>query len=123
MAINPNYKPPETTSGDLKTPVTFFKQSGSGPERGRGTPNEIYHCTAEVYSPSMKDIEVMKVRQFTKGVTIKIRDPLEDYVPQSEHLVEVHHPRYKNRTWEVKDVRPDIQDGRFITILLGAEGP
>lgn len=120
MAIHPNYKPQETTSAKLKTPVEFFEKSSSGPEPGKGDLNHLYTCTAEVYNPSMKDLEVMKVNGTEKGVTIKIRDPLTDYIPSNKHHVKINDFRYKDITWNVTDVRPDIQNSQFIVILLGA---
>lgn len=120
MAIHPNYKPPETGAGQLKTFVHFYEQSNTGPEPGGSTKNDLYTCTAEIYNPSMKDIEVMKVNGTTKGVTIKIRDPLKDYQPSNRHKVKIDNFRYKDITWNITDVRPDIQNSQFITILLGA---
>lgn len=120
MAIHPNYKPPETGSGELKTYVEFFGKGSSGPEPGGGDLDSLYDCTAEVYNPSMKDIEVMKVNGTKKGITLKIRDPLTDYIPSNKHHVKIYDFRYKDITWDITDVRPDIQNSQFIVILLGA---
>lgn len=120
LAINPKYKPPKTGAGELKTPVSFYDKKSSGPD-----PNapeeliEVYKCTAEIYNPSMKDWEIMKVNGVKQGVTIIIRDPLQSYIPRNHHLVQLVDFRYEDVTWEIVEVRPDIQDNQFITILLG----
>lgn len=120
MAINPKYKPPKTGAGELKTPVSFYEKENSGPD-----PNsseglaKLYKCTAEIYSPSMKDREVMKVNGVKQGVTIIIRDPLQSYIPRNNHLVQIEDFRYEDITWEIVEIRPDIQNNQFITILLG----
>lgn len=120
MAINPKYKPPKTGAGELKTPVSFYEKENSGPD-----PNaseglaKLYNCTAEIYSPSIKDWEVMKVNGVKQGVTIIIRDPLQCYIPRNNHLVQIEDFRYEDITWETVEIRPDIQNNQFITILLG----
>lgn len=120
MAINPNYKPPKTGAGELKTPVSFYKYKSSGPEpNGPNLSELLYDCTAEVYNPSMKDLEVLKVNGVKHGMTIKIRDPLQSFIPKTNHVVKINDFRYDDTIWNIVEVRPDIQDGRFITILLG----
>lgn len=120
MAVNPKYKPPKTGAGELKTPVSFFDKKSSGPDPNAPEElNETYKCTAEVYNPSMKDWEIMKVKGVKNGVTIIIRDPLMTYVPKNHHLVQISDFRYQGVTWEIVEIRPDIQNNQFITILLG----
>lgn len=120
MPINPQYKPPKTESGDLRTFVTFYDKQSNGPEPSQSSGEKLFECTAEVYKPSMKDLEIMKANGTGKGVTIVIRDPLMDYVPTNKHKVTIHDRRFQDEEWEVTDVRPDLQNNKFITILLGA---
>ena len=120
MAINPKYKPPKTGAGELKTPVSFYVPINNGPEPvpgGIGDPE--FECTAEVYKPSMKDLEVMKVNGVKNGMTIIIRDPLQEFQPQNDQRVKINDYRYAGKIWEVIEVRPDIQNNQFVTILLG----
>lgn len=120
MAINPKYKPPKTGAGELKTPVSFYAKKSTGPDPNASEElEELYKCTAEIYNPSMKDREVMKVNEVKQGVTIIIRDPMTTYIPRNNHLVNIEDFRYKDITWEIVEIRPDIQNSQFITILLG----
>lgn len=120
MPINPNYKPPKTGAGELKTPVSFLKKKASGPDpNAPEQPEKLYNCTAEIYSPSIKDWEVMKANGVKQGVTIIIRDPLKTYIPKNHHLVEIEDFRYEDITWNIVEIRPDIQNNQFITLLLG----
>lgn len=120
LPINPRYKPPETGSGDLGTYVIFYGKKSTGPEPNQSSGKEVFTCTAEVYKPSMKDLEIMKVNGTKKGMTIKIRDPQKDYIPSNEHRVFIDDYRFEGIEWNITDVRPDIQNNKFITILLGA---
>lgn len=120
MAINPKYQPPKTSSGDLKTPVIFYEYKPSnGPEPGEEKKSILHECTAELYNPSMKDIDIMKIKETNEAVTIRIRDTHGEYLPANDHKVDIDDYRYSMKTWEVIDVRPDPKDNRFITILLG----
>lgn len=120
MPINPRYKPPQTGSGELRTYVTFYDKQSSGPEPSQISGAKLFECTAEVYKPSMKDLEIMKANGTEKGVTIIIRDPLADYLPTNKHKVTIHDRRFQDVEWEITDIRPDLQNNKFITILLGA---
>lgn len=120
MTVNPQYKSPKTGAGELKTFVHFLKSANSGPDPGGSNTNDLYSCTAEVYNPSMKDLEVMKANGSKKGVTIKIRDPLQDYQPSNKHKVKIDDFRYEDIEWDITDARPDVQNSKFIIILLGA---
>lgn len=120
MTVNPQYKPPKTGAGELRTFVHFVESVNGGPNPGGSHTTNLYSCTAEVYNPSMKDLEVMKSNGTKKGVTIKIRDSLQDYQPSNKHKVKIDDFRYRDIEWDITDVRPDIQSSQFITILLGA---
>lgn len=120
MTINPNYKKPKITAGDLHTPVVFYE---SVPDDdffpGESDDQELYHCTAEIYNPSMKDRDILNSVETEQAVTINIRDPRGDYVPTNKHVVEIDDYRYKNIRWNILDVRNDFANNAFITLLLG----
>lgn len=119
VSVNPNYKPPKTGSGELRTFVNFYESKSNGPEPGQSAKTSLYKCTAEVYNPSMKDLEVLKASGTEHGITIKIRDPLHDYQPSNKHIVIIDNFRYQDREWNIKDARPDVQNSDFITLVLG----
>ena len=115
-----HYKPPKVQTGDLRTPVKFFEYTPSnGPDPGEEEKLLLHECFAEVYNPSMKDLEKLKTVNTKHAVTINIRDSKGEYVPDNKHLVELSDYRYKNIMWEVLDVRYDVQENSFITLLLG----
>lgn len=115
-----SYKPKEITTGDMRTPVVFFKyQPPKGPEPGDIEEKELYRCFCLAYNPSMKDMEILKVSDTKEGLTIKIRDPQSDYIPTNKHYVELQDYRYKNQIFDIIDVSYDLEYNEFIKIVLG----
>ncbi|WP_024348192.1 phage head-tail adapter protein [Lacrimispora indolis] len=114
------YKPKETNAGTLRTPVTFYEYApDTGPEPGESQKAILYECYAEIYNPSMKDIQIMEVRETKEAVTLLIRDTKGEYIPTNKHFVTIHDYRYVNKVFNVLDVRPDLSNNDFITILAG----
>ncbi len=119
MLVRQKYQPPKTSSGNLRTPIEFYEyQPHKGPDPGEEEKKVLYTCFAEIYNPSMKDLEILNSIETKQAVTIKIRDPHEDYLPINKHFVEVLDRRYQSIRWNIIDVRNDFSDNRFITILL-----
>lgn len=111
---------PETNAGALRTPVTFYEYApNSGPEPGQSKKAVLHNCFAEVYNPSMKDLTVMNATRTREAVTIRIRDTAGEYIPTNKHFAQLDDYRYKDKIFSVADVRNDLTDNRFITILLG----
>lgn len=121
MAINPNYKKPKTGAGELKHLVSFFEYK---PKNGFETGDEeyklLFRTMCEYYNPSLKDMEVLGTQNTKRGLTILIRDPLQDYQPTNKHRVELQDYHFVNGDkfirWNVVNV--STQDG-FIKIILG----
>lgn len=114
------YKPPKVQSGDLRTPVTFFEYAPSnGPDPGEEEKVILHECYAEVYNPSMKDLEVLSGTGTKQAVTINIRDTKGEYLIDNKHYVEIQDYRFENKRFNIYDVRHDIQANGFITVLLG----
>lgn len=108
----------QTTCGDLSTPVAFYKMGLPSGLDLTEKEELVYQTYAEVYNPSMKDIEVMNAHDIKKAMTLKIRDPFQTYQPQNRHKVIIKDERYQHGFWEIVEIRPDFHDRRFITILL-----
>lgn len=120
MAIHPDFKKQKIGAGELRTPVSFFEyQPTDGPDPGDEEKSELYACTAQIYNPSMKDMEIMNAKGTKEAVTIKIRDPRGDYLPTNKNKVMIDDYRYAGIVWEIVDVSPDFEDNAFIKIILG----
>lgn len=120
MAINPNYKPKKITAGALNTPVSFFEfKPSDGPEPGEEEKEELYNCSCLVYDPSSKDRVILQSKGTKEAVTIKIRDPYIDYLPNNEHKVILDDFRYKDKVWDIVDHAPDLEHNDFVKIILG----
>jgi hypothetical protein len=113
------YQKPKVNNGAMRTPVEFFQyRPHKGPEPGEQEKQTIFNCFAEIYNPSMKDLEILNSKTTKQAVTLTIRDPQTDYIVSNKHYVEVMDRRYSGIRWNIVDVRNDFTDNRFITILL-----
>ena len=110
----------ETSNGDLRTPVVFFSATVDDGLDGRDMAfKKVFSTFAEVYNPSMKDLEISKSKGVKASLTLTIRDPLTAYVPDNRHFVEILDHRYAGQKWEILDIRPRIDERLFLTIVLG----
>lgn len=122
MSIQFKYKAPETNAGALRTPVIFYESTtNNGPEPDQNKKTVLHECFAEVYNPSMKDIQVMQTTETKEAVTIRIRDTKGEYNPTNKHYVSIQDYRYLDKVFNVMDVRPDLQNNNFVTLLLGLQ--
>lgn len=114
------YKKPRTHNGTLRTPVEFYEtKTAKGLDVREKVSNKLFTCFAEVYNPSIKDIEISRDKSVKASLTIKIRDPQTDYYVDNKHQVKVFDARTKNRMWDIIDIRPDFEHKDFIVIVLG----
>lgn len=112
------YKPPRLHSGELRTPVTFYKYAPKkGPEPGEQEEETLYKSMAKIDEVWLKDVELAKSNGTLSDITITIRDPIEDYIPKNKHYISIDHPQYKDNHYNVKHVQPDPQNNRFINII------
>lgn len=106
-------------TGKLNTIICFWEyQPHKGPEPGDEEKVILYKARAEVYDPSKKDLEILNGKGTKKAVTIVIRDTRGQYIPSNKHYVEIDDYRLQGK-WNIIDVRNDISENRFITIILG----
>jgi len=115
-----SYKTPDVHSGNLRTPVTFYEYApAEGPDPGQQEKKILYQCYAQVYAPSMKDLEIMRATGTKEAVTIRIRDPGKEYIPTNKHFAEMDDYRYTGRRFDVVDVAYDVEKNRIVKMLLG----
>lgn len=113
-------------AGELNSRVEFFEYAPSpGPEPGEVEKAKLWECWAEVYEPSMKDLEVLSTTGTFHSVTVRIRDTRGEFTPRDKHYMSVLDDVYKDEKGEyirfnIKKVHPDIKDKRFIKIVAEA---
>ncbi len=111
----------KTHNGKLRTPITFYiGEVRKGLDARDIVTTAKYKTFAECYAPSSKDIEILKNSSVSpkRSLTIKIREPMEDYRPDNKHRVKIQDDRYQDIFWDIVDIRPDFAQKDFITILL-----
>lgn len=114
------YKKPEAQNGDLRTPLTFYTSQVEEGVDGRDVSyKKAFYTMGQVYSPSMKDIEIASGKSMRAKMTLKIRDPLADYQPENQHFVEVGDIRLANKKWQIIDIRPDYDNRDFLIVIIG----
>ncbi|MCM3169016.1 head-tail adaptor protein [Peribacillus frigoritolerans] len=114
------YKPPRVNSGDLRIPITFYEYAANeGPEPGESEKKILYQPWAKIDNVWLKDLEVAKANGTLFDVTITIRDPQADYLPNNKHYLSIDAPEYRGKRFNVKHVQPDLQNKAFIKIVAG----
>lgn len=110
----------ETThNGSLETLVTFYAPSfGKGLHDRDTTGKEVFKARAEVYNPSMKDIQIMNGKGIKSALTIKFRHPLSSYFPKNNHFVVLESQDFAGQKWGIADIRPERD---YITVLLNGD--
>lgn len=112
------YKQPRINSGDLRTPVTFYEYAPNpGPEPGESQKSVLFECMCAVDGVWLKDLELAKSNGTLSDVTIKIRDPQDDYRPTNLHYLELDDRDYKGLEYNIVTAQPNPQDRRFINIV------
>lgn len=113
------YKPPRVQSGDLRTPVTFYRfEEMEGPMPGGSSSEEpVYRTWAKVDTVWLKDVEIAKANGTLSDVTIVMRDPLTEFIPDNHHLIGIEDPQYRHHRYRVKQIQPDLQNKQFINVI------
>lgn len=119
MMRRKSIKSETTHNGTLNTPVEFCSTKVASGLHKHGTTKSVeYKSWAEIYSSSLKDIEILKSRGVKKSVTIIIRNPYGAYQPNNKHVVEIHSPQYAGVIWKIEDIR---HKGGYVTLLLNGD--
>ncbi|MDN4525325.1 phage head completion protein [Fictibacillus fluitans] len=114
------YKPPRVSTGELRTPIIFYKyQPNDGPEPGEAEKEELYRCWAKVDQVWLRDLELAKSNGTLSDVTLTIRDPMGDFKPSNKHYLSIDDAFYKDKRYNIKAVQPDLQSRGYINIIAG----
>lgn len=112
------HQSPAVHSGELRTPVTFYKyKPKDGLLPGEEEKEEMFFSWAKVDELWLKDLEIAKQNGTMNDLTVIIRDPMDDYVPKDGHYISIDDLHYKDIRYEIKHVQPDVKDRRFINIV------
>ncbi|MBC1458474.1 phage head-tail adapter protein [Listeria newyorkensis] len=112
------YVSPKVHGGDLKTPVVFYEyKPHDSPEPGEEERKVLYKCFADVYNPSVKDLQILNNTSSVESITLNIRDPHEDYVATTKHYIEIDDFRYSGKRFNVKFAGPDLEKNNCLKII------
>lgn len=112
----PQFKLPESTSGDKNVPTTFFVKGQGGFLPGEESENfQKYFCMAELYEASIKDYENVNTDNAEYVVTILIPDPYTDYKPSHKDLFTVDKHMYGDVEFSIENIAP--RDERDLKIV------
>ncbi|WP_256218445.1 head-tail adaptor protein [Bacillus sp. MUM 116] len=106
--------------GDLDTRTNFYEYApNDGPEPGEAEEKVLYSAWANVDSVWLKDIEMAKTNGTLSDITIIIRDPQPEFIPNNKHYLSIDALGYRDKRYNIKQVQPYMQNKRFITIVVG----
>lgn len=107
--------------GDLRIPITFFEENDiDTPEPNAQGQKEAFSALCFPYAPSIKDHEVLNANSIKQGVTIVMPDTRGQFIPTTAMTAVISDYRYQGIEWNVVEVRPDFENDRFVTVVLGA---
>lgn len=117
--MNPEgYKRPKRTAGDINIPVKFLgAKPAPGPYPGETVDTELFRTWASVDEVWTKDIELAKSTGTLTDVTIYIRDPRGDYMPDNRDYFEIDAQGYHGKQYAIEDVKPNLRDRRLVRIV------
>jgi hypothetical protein len=112
------YKPPRVKNGDLRTPVIFYEYTANtGPLPGESEKQVLYRSWAKVDNVWLKDIEIAKSNGTLSDITLTIRDPQAEFIPDNKHHISLDAPEYQDKRYNVKHVQPDMLNRSFINVI------
>jgi len=103
---------------ELNKRVTFYEYApNEEPEPGEDVKRTLYECWAKVDEVWLKDLELAKANGTLSDLTITIRDPRKSYQPNNKHYLSINSTYYTDKHFNIKHVRPDFKNKRFVTIV------
>lgn len=113
------YTPPRVRTGDLRTWVDFYvlKENDDFIPSEKKEKDIAYECWSKVDQVWSKDFEIAKANGTLSDLTLTIRETHGEFTPTNLHLVTIHAPEYKDITFNVKQVMPDLQTRGFTKVI------
>lgn len=110
----------ETSTGDMNTPVTFYKKTDDDWMPGETTKEKLYFCMAEMYQASIKDYEIVNTTNAEYVITILIPAPRESYLPKYDHHFEVDELMYKDVVFNLQSIAPKDDLLKIVGVAYGS---
>lgn len=105
---------------DLTTRILIHGMKPSdGPEAGEEESGIVYECWAGIDAVRMRDYEQAKANNTMEDLNLFIRDTRGTFIPTNKHTISILDQLYEGRMYNIKSVQPDLQNKRFITIVVG----
>lgn len=113
------YRKRQAHAGELRTPVIFYDYR---PDKNSPYPDEKeyskeYECWGKIDRVWMKDMQEAKMHGNESDLTITIRDPLQEFIPNNNHFVKIETFDYKDLVYNVTSTQPDLQHRDFIKVI------
>lgn len=84
--------------------VSFYEIMSDGPEAGMNEPVEVYSCFGGLYEPTQKDVQLGKLELSKRSVTLNIRNPQPQFIPNVNQTFEIKNGIYKGLFFNIKNV-------------------
>ena len=115
----PTFKKNKTNAGSLRTPAFFYAiEDNSFEPNAKEELVEVYSCFAEIYNPSIKDIEIMNSQGVKSGLTLIIRNTIGQFIPTFDNVVKVDNEFYKDKVLKIVNIAPSDS---FIKLILSSD--
>lgn len=101
------------TGGDMRTPVIFYTAHTTDDFMPGETTVEYYRCFADVYPPSIKDLE----RDNEASITMVTWHPQNDKSITTEMYFEIALPQYEGKQYNIINVEGDTNNHYNIKII------
>lgn len=117
--MQPNeYRTRRTHAGELRTPVAFYEyRPVPGPYPDEKEYAKLYECWAKIDRVWMKDVELAKSNGTMSDVTLTIRDPMREFIPDNKHFIKIQTFDYEHLVYNVYSSQPDPQHRDFIRVV------
>src|SRR5699024_10793219 len=114
-----NRPKPRVNTGELRTPVTFYEYR---PVKDSPYPDEkeyatVFECWAKVDRVWLKELEQAKSNGTISDVTLTIRDPMKEFIPDNKHFIKIDSFDYEHLVYNLTSSYPLFEIRAFITIV------
>ncbi|MCC3722361.1 hypothetical protein [Staphylococcus haemolyticus] len=103
---------------EFKNHLTFFRYVNNGPYPDENEEETLYSCFCKIYSPVIKDMEILKSNETKITLNVVIRDASEFYIVKSNHMIKIDKAIYMDKLFAIKEIRVNQPREHYITLLV-----